>query len=85
MEVTPIEPQTVQKALGETVNLGCTYIAAPEDTGELDIEWSNLSPDMTQKDQLVGRRGTWLWFLQGFLLICADICLTSQPLRLTAR
>lgn len=60
MEVTSLGPQTMQKAQGETVKLGCTYTPAPQDTGELDIEWSNLSPDMTQKDQLVGRRGMWL-------------------------
>ncbi|XP_070760478.1 V-set and immunoglobulin domain-containing protein 8b [Enoplosus armatus] len=53
MEVTSSGPQTIQKAKGETINLGCTYTPAPQDTGELDIEWSNLSPDMTQKDQLM--------------------------------
>lgn len=47
-------PQTVQKALGETVKLGCIYTPGRQDTGELDIEWSNLNPDMTQRDQLVG-------------------------------
>ncbi|XP_068422556.1 V-set and immunoglobulin domain-containing protein 8b [Clinocottus analis] len=53
MEVTSSGPQTIQKALGETVNLGCTYTPGVQDTGELDIEWSNVSPDMTQKDQLI--------------------------------
>ncbi|XP_074526912.1 V-set and immunoglobulin domain-containing protein 8b [Halichoeres trimaculatus] len=53
MQVTSSGPQTVQIALGETVNLGCTYTPGPEDNGELDIEWSNVSPDMTQKDQLI--------------------------------
>lgn len=52
--MTATGPQTVQKALGETVKLGCTYTPGPQDTGELDIEWSNLNPDMTQRDQLVG-------------------------------
>lgn len=56
MEVTSTGPQTIQKAQWETVRLGCTYTPGPQDTGELDIEWSNLSPDMTQKDKLVGRR-----------------------------
>lgn len=46
--------QTIQKAQGETVILGCTYTAAPTDIGDLDIEWYNVKPDMTQKDQLVG-------------------------------
>lgn len=53
MEVTATGPQTVQKALGETVKLGCTYTPGPQDTGELDIEWSNLNPDMTLRDHLV--------------------------------
>lgn len=52
-------PQTVQKALGETVKLSCTYTPGPQDTGELDIEWSNLNPDMTRRDQLV-RFGSFL-------------------------
>ncbi|KAM7416330.1 hypothetical protein PAMA_018411 [Pampus argenteus] len=53
MQVTSSGPQTIQKAQGDTVNLGCTYTASPEDTGELDIEWSHVSPDMTQKDKLI--------------------------------
>lgn len=52
-------PQTVQKALGETVKLPCTFTPGPQDTGELDIEWSNLNPDMTRRDQLV-RLGSFL-------------------------
>lgn len=56
MQVTSTGPQTIQKAQGETVTLGCTYTPGPQDTGELDIEWSNVSPDMTQKDALVGVR-----------------------------
>lgn len=57
--MTATGPQTVQKALGETVKLGCTFTPGPQDTGELDIEWSNLNPDMTRRDQLV-RRGSFL-------------------------
>ncbi|XP_030272413.1 V-set and immunoglobulin domain-containing protein 8b [Sparus aurata] len=53
MTVASSGPQTTQKARGETVNLACTYTPSPEDTGELDIEWSNVSPDMTQKDTLI--------------------------------
>ncbi|XP_054467495.1 V-set and immunoglobulin domain-containing protein 8b [Anoplopoma fimbria] len=53
MQVTSSGPQTIQMAQGGTVNLGCTYSSAPQDKGELDIEWSNVSPDMTQKDQLI--------------------------------
>ncbi|XP_061116858.1 V-set and immunoglobulin domain-containing protein 8b [Conger conger] len=50
MQVTSQGPQTVQKALNDKVILGCTYSQAAEDTGELDIEWTMVSPDMTQKD-----------------------------------
>lgn len=53
MQITSTEPQTIQKALGEAVTLGCTYLPGISDTGELDIEWSIISPDMTQKDRLV--------------------------------
>ncbi|KAI1905008.1 hypothetical protein AGOR_G00011530 [Albula goreensis] len=53
MEVTSTGPQTIQKAKGESVTLGCTYTAGPTDIGELDIEWSLVSPDMTQKDSLI--------------------------------
>ncbi|TNN70696.1 Coxsackievirus and adenovirus receptor [Liparis tanakae] len=53
MEVTSTGPQTTKKAQGETVNLGCTYTPGSADTGELDIEWSNVSPDMTKKDTLI--------------------------------
>ncbi|KAM4745088.1 V-set and immunoglobulin domain-containing protein 8b isoform 2-T2 [Anableps anableps] len=53
MEITSSGSQTIQKAEGEMVKLGCTYTPAAEDKGELDIEWSNVSPDMTQKDKLI--------------------------------
>uniref|UniRef100_A0A087Y744 V-set and immunoglobulin domain containing 8b n=1 Tax=Poecilia formosa TaxID=48698 RepID=A0A087Y744_POEFO len=53
MVITSSGSQTVQKAEGESVDLGCTYTPAAEDKGELDIEWSNVSPDMTQKDKLL--------------------------------
>ncbi|XP_028852118.1 V-set and immunoglobulin domain-containing protein 8b isoform X2 [Denticeps clupeoides] len=53
MQVTSTGPQTIKKAEGESVTLGCTYSPGPSDTGELDIEWSNVSPDMTQKDELI--------------------------------
>ncbi|XP_054630441.1 V-set and immunoglobulin domain-containing protein 8b isoform X1 [Dunckerocampus dactyliophorus] len=53
MQVTSSGPQTIQKAQGENVLLGCTYTPGVQDIGELDIEWSNVSPDMTQKDKLL--------------------------------
>ncbi|XP_036385377.1 coxsackievirus and adenovirus receptor homolog [Megalops cyprinoides] len=53
MQVTSAGPQTIQKAQGEKVTLECMYTPAPSDVGELDIEWSVVSPDMTQKDNLI--------------------------------
>ncbi|KAM3599479.1 uncharacterized protein V6R79_006538 [Siganus canaliculatus] len=53
MQVTSTGPQTLQKAEGESVTLGCRYTPSPFDTGELDIEWSVVSPDTTQKDQML--------------------------------
>ncbi|XP_028271058.1 V-set and immunoglobulin domain-containing protein 8b isoform X2 [Parambassis ranga] len=53
MQVTSTGPQTIPQSQGKTVTLGCTYTPGPQDTGELDIEWSNVSPDMTQKDTLI--------------------------------
>ncbi|XP_070781232.1 V-set and immunoglobulin domain-containing protein 8a [Enoplosus armatus] len=53
MQVTSTSPQTIQKAEGESVTLGCSYTLSPLDTGELDIEWSVVSPDTTQKDQML--------------------------------
>ncbi|KAM4577401.1 V-set and immunoglobulin domain-containing protein 8b [Odontesthes bonariensis] len=53
MQITSSGSQTIQKAQGETVTLGCTYTPDSQDAGELDIEWSNVSPDMTQKDTLI--------------------------------
>ena len=53
MQVTSTGPNTIQIAKGDRVTLGCTFSSAPSDTGVLDVEWSNVNPDMTQKDQLV--------------------------------
>uniref|UniRef100_A0A3P8T928 Ig-like domain-containing protein n=1 Tax=Amphiprion percula TaxID=161767 RepID=A0A3P8T928_AMPPE len=53
MQVTSTSPRTIQKAEGESVTLGCSYTPSPFDTGELDIEWSVVSPDTTQKDQML--------------------------------
>ncbi|XP_024130503.1 V-set and immunoglobulin domain-containing protein 8b [Oryzias melastigma] len=53
MQITSSGPQTIQKPVGDTVQLGCTFTPGSQDTGELDIEWSNVSPDMTQKDNLI--------------------------------
>ncbi|XP_048876158.1 coxsackievirus and adenovirus receptor homolog [Brienomyrus brachyistius] len=53
LQVTSTGPQTIQKALGESVILGCEYSTGPSDVGDLDIEWTMVSPDITQKDQLI--------------------------------
>ncbi|XP_040013986.1 coxsackievirus and adenovirus receptor homolog [Xiphias gladius] len=53
MQVTSMGPQTIQKAEGESVTLSCSYTLSPFDTGELDIEWSVVSPDTTRKDQML--------------------------------
>ncbi|XP_028829169.1 V-set and immunoglobulin domain-containing protein 8a isoform X2 [Denticeps clupeoides] len=53
MQITSTGPPTVQKALGESVTLACTYTPGPLDTGELDIEWSVINPDTTQRDQML--------------------------------
>ncbi|XP_040914364.1 V-set and immunoglobulin domain-containing protein 8a [Toxotes jaculatrix] len=53
MQVTSTGPQTIRKAEGESVTLGCSYTPSPLDAGELDIEWSVVSPDTTQKDQML--------------------------------
>ncbi|XP_062307746.1 V-set and immunoglobulin domain-containing protein 8b [Osmerus eperlanus] len=72
MQVTSTGPQTIQKAKGESVTLGCTYTPGSSDTGELDIEWSNVSPDMTQKDTLI------LSYAGGKTLHYGDASLSSR-------
>uniref|UniRef100_A0A3B3UZ84 Ig-like domain-containing protein n=1 Tax=Poecilia latipinna TaxID=48699 RepID=A0A3B3UZ84_9TELE len=53
LKVTSTGPQTVQRAEGDSVTLGCSYMPSLLDTGEIDIEWSVLSPDTTKKDQML--------------------------------
>ncbi|XP_046716314.1 V-set and immunoglobulin domain-containing protein 8a [Silurus meridionalis] len=53
MKITSSGPQTLQLAQGEQKTLGCTYTPGPEDVGELDIEWTLVSPDTTQKDKVL--------------------------------
>ncbi|XP_034403170.1 coxsackievirus and adenovirus receptor homolog [Cyclopterus lumpus] len=53
MRVTSTGLQTIHQAEGESVSLGCRYTASPFDSGELDIEWSAVNPDTTQKDQML--------------------------------
>lgn len=53
IQVTSTGPQTIKKAQGESVTIGCTYTVDSMDAGELDIEWSRVSQDMTQKDLLI--------------------------------
>lgn len=58
MTITSTGPQTLQLPQGEQTTLGCTYTSAPEDTGDLDIEWTLVSPDTTQKDEVVSKAKT---------------------------
>ncbi|KAF4082673.1 hypothetical protein AMELA_G00154340 [Ameiurus melas] len=53
MKITSNGPQTLQLAQGAQTTLGCTYTPGPEDVGELDIEWTLVSPDTTQKDKVL--------------------------------
>ena len=53
LQVTSTGPRVILKAEGESVILGCGYTLSPLDRGELDIEWSVVSPDTTKKDQMV--------------------------------
>ncbi|XP_050973106.1 V-set and immunoglobulin domain-containing protein 8b [Labeo rohita] len=53
VQVTSSGPQTIKKAQGESVTLGCTYSLDASDVGDLDIEWTRVSQDMTQKDELI--------------------------------
>uniref|UniRef100_H2SII9 V-set and immunoglobulin domain containing 8a n=2 Tax=Takifugu rubripes TaxID=31033 RepID=H2SII9_TAKRU len=53
MQVTSTGPLTMQRAEGDGVSLGCRYRTSPSDTGELDIEWSMINPDTTQKNQML--------------------------------
>ncbi|XP_075885965.1 coxsackievirus and adenovirus receptor homolog isoform X1 [Nelusetta ayraudi] len=53
MQVMATGTQTVLRAEGESVTLGCRYTPSPLDAGELDIEWSVINPDTTQKDHML--------------------------------
>lgn len=53
MKVTSSGPQSIQMAQGNPVTIDCTYTSSQADIGELDIEWSVVSPDTTKKDQMV--------------------------------
>lgn len=55
MKITSTGPQTLQLALGDQKTLACTYTPGPEDVGDLDIEWTLVSPDTTQKDKVVSK------------------------------
>ncbi|KAM4532179.1 V-set and immunoglobulin domain-containing protein 8a [Fundulus diaphanus] len=53
LKVTSTGLETIQRAEGDSVALGCSYTLSPLDRGEIDIEWSVLSPDTTKKDQML--------------------------------
>ncbi|XP_026152669.1 V-set and immunoglobulin domain-containing protein 8a isoform X2 [Mastacembelus armatus] len=72
MQVVSTGPQTIRKAEGENITLGCSYTPSPSDTGELDIEWSVISPDTTQKDQML------LSYTKGTVYIHENNALTKE-------
>ncbi|CAL8384775.1 unnamed protein product [Gadus morhua 'NCC'] len=53
LSLTSEGPQTIRRAVGDRVTLGCTYEWGASDRGDLDIEWSLVSPDTTMKDQML--------------------------------
>lgn len=53
LEITSVEPSTIEKASGQSVKLSCLFSLAPEDTGPLDIEWSLLSSDSQSEDKVI--------------------------------
>lgn len=53
MKVMATGAQTLLRAKGESMTLGCRYTPSPLDAGELDIEWSMINPDTTQKDRML--------------------------------
>lgn len=53
LKITSSEPNSIEKASGQSVKLDCPFTLAPEDLGPLDIEWSLLSSDNQKKDEVV--------------------------------
>ncbi|KAM9294149.1 V-set and immunoglobulin domain-containing protein 8 [Gastrophryne carolinensis] len=45
--------ETITKAKGDSVTLGCTYVLDPMETGNIDIEWSKMNPDSTGLDTVI--------------------------------
>uniref|UniRef100_A0A3B4VA13 Coxsackievirus and adenovirus receptor homolog n=1 Tax=Seriola dumerili TaxID=41447 RepID=A0A3B4VA13_SERDU len=78
MQVTSTGPQTIQTAEGEGVTLGCRYTPGTLDTGELDIEWSMLSPDTTQKDQMLMSYSSGTKYLHGNHALAKGLSFTAH-------
>ncbi|KAJ8342935.1 hypothetical protein SKAU_G00328630 [Synaphobranchus kaupii] len=53
LEITSVEPTSIEKASGESVKLDCQFSPAPEDYGPLDIEWSLLASDSQKEDRVI--------------------------------
>ncbi|XP_018424345.1 PREDICTED: V-set and immunoglobulin domain-containing protein 8 [Nanorana parkeri] len=53
--ITIQEPSTesITKAKGDTVTLGCTYTVDASETGNLDIEWAKMNPDSSGLDTVI--------------------------------
>ncbi|XP_056402433.1 V-set and immunoglobulin domain-containing protein 8 [Hyla sarda] len=45
--------ETILQPKGGSVTLGCTYTVDPSETGNLDIEWSQMNPDSTGLDKVI--------------------------------
>lgn len=59
VQVMSTGPLAVQRPEGDSMTLGCRYRTRPTDTGELDIEWSVINPDPSQKNQMVRWCSEW--------------------------
>ncbi|XP_048872385.1 coxsackievirus and adenovirus receptor homolog [Brienomyrus brachyistius] len=53
LDITSTGSTTFEKASGEGVMLSCQFKLASEDTGPLDIEWSQLASDNQKEDKVI--------------------------------
>ncbi|XP_056289137.1 coxsackievirus and adenovirus receptor homolog [Pseudoliparis swirei] len=73
MRVTSTGPQTIHQAEGGSVSLGCRYTASPSDSGELDIEWTAVSPDATHEDQTLLSYTSGTIHIHGYLALARGL------------
>ncbi|KAM5129097.1 coxsackievirus and adenovirus receptor-like [Mantella aurantiaca] len=45
--------ESITKAKGDSITLGCTYVVDPSETGPIDIEWAKMNPDSTGLDTVI--------------------------------